>query len=505
MGLSPAAAQIGPLEPVGDGAGDALLFKNSGLQEREAFIGVADGRGLSLTVPAHSAVQARVQCVVQGHSALPALVARFGHERRVLAPRGIDLSQGAPDLWLRAKGSAGRAQLEALLTQLGGGQARVQVIHLDALPEGFEALRFARHLIISAPDLATLSERQRGALWGAVAAGAVLVVDAGEESVPADLFDDFFNLQMDLPKPSGGQLVKASGGLLRYRPLQLSAGAEVGLPHAAEVAVAFDDQPFLIRQPFGLGELRVLAVGVQQLSSKSVLAQQAFAQPTSGLRQMLSWLSQAPVAAESQTLRFSPWLWGLIALLPLWGLLGRRWPRLGFLGAGLTGAVAFAWAPLPYDTAIHAQRALALPLNSAQALVVGSTDLQVERNGVQVLARDLAPGQALALEDLSPGGGCLLQLGERALWVFSGVPAARHRLSWFAIGALPEAGAPEGCFGTWPAGPLAGGPLFATAQSAQWATAVPEAHSSGTTQLLRWPGAEGAGACAPPPEPRDEP
>jgi hypothetical protein len=190
------------------------------------------------------------------------------------------------------------------------------------------------------------------------------------------------------------------------------------------------------------------------------VAQAAFGAGPDAVRQALAWLSRAPVVGESGGLALAWWIWAFILAVPLLGLLARRWPRLALVGLSGLAVTAVAAPPLTQDLGVVAERMLFVPLDAESALVVGTTDVRVGVGGVRGILRQRQADQWLAIEDVSPAGGCLLSGPEDSLWVVRAEPGERRRLTWFAIAPRPKAGAGTAAFDAWPGGPLSEAPMF---------------------------------------------
>lgn len=444
-------AAVVTVAPTGDGAGDAALIENQTVHPLTAQAGPPDARLLPVAVPAHGLAALRVQCVAHGDLPLPPLSLAVDGRTLDVETRGVNLSDGSPNLWIVPRGTPGRAALEGVIASVERG-ARVVAIPADALPGGFDGLRLASRILVSATDLAALPQEARVAIEGAVGAGSMLVIGAGMGEGPAPELAGLADVRFGHSAPAGPALLDALALAPSRRDLTLGPAAHPRLKADGATVVA--------DQALGLGRVRVLSVRLDEVVAGPV-ARTAFGAGPDAVRQALAWLSRAPVVAESAGISLAWWVWAILGAVPLLGLFGRRWPRLALVAVSALGVTAVAAPPLAHDLGVVAERMLFLPLDAERALVVGTTDVRVGAGGVRALPRHRGAAEGLAIEDVSPAGGCLLNGPEDALWVVRAEPGEHRRLTWFAVAARPAPGAASAPFEAWPAGPLSEAPMFA--------------------------------------------
>ncbi|MCA9544862.1 MAG: hypothetical protein KC613_10745, partial [Myxococcales bacterium] len=438
---------VPPPAPVGDGSALGVALNNPGVHPVTVAVGAADEPALEGVVPGYAEQALRVQCAARGAEGVPALVARVGDRELPLVGQPIAFPDGPPALWISGA-LQGRAALAEVVAGVRPGLA---LVHLEpkAVPHGFEALRFAPLIIVDGITMAALDPAARRAVQGAVAAGAVLVLAMGAADAPAAALDGF----IDARPGETGSVGPALGAVLpqatSVRPLPPGPGAAVRLKA--------DGHAVVVARAYGLGEVRAVGVALTALGAGAV-ARAALGEGPDGFGQALGWLERAPPLGDGAGVRWSVWAWASLLVIPLLGLVYRRWPRVA-VALAAPGWLAAVWAP-PVDEAlgVDAERVLVLPLDEAEALAVGTVDITLGIGGGRTLAVGLAD---VALEDARPQGACLMRMGEQSAFVVQGEPGGRRRLSWLARIPRPTAGAAEGTLPAWPPGPLAGGALRA--------------------------------------------
>ena len=420
--------------PAGDGGSTRITVTNASVHTQALSSGTIGGvLGDFGVLAGYTSASFLAQCVESVPGASPRLEAVLGQQHVTLTVAPLDFSLGAPALWL-GNDMAGTATLGEALRAAGVSEV---VRRTPAeLPAAFGALRFAPFILASAPDFAALQPAQRAAVEQAVAAGTTLVLATGEGGVEPDLVRTWTGVSLGGAEHPGAAARSAVPRAVALRALTFNS------EHGATPRLMADAQPLIVEVPWGLGRVRILAVALDELELGPVAAA-AFA-PTSDERSpLVSWLAAQPPLPGLGVSPFSAGVWGVLAGLLGLALLSRRAPRLAAGGTLPLLGVAL-WLP-PGGAAVtadHARIAL-VPVGGHSALAYGSIDLRYGRGGGQTLAAGQGP---VALEDVRPGGGCLLVAPDRAAWALNAEPGAAVRvqfLSWLAE-APSEGGTLEG-------------------------------------------------------------
>jgi hypothetical protein len=440
--LGPTLAQAYESTPIGDGSAYQIVLSNDSVHALNASVGAADAPSMPVLAEGFATTQIQVQCAGRHPSDLPNIVLQQGSRVSPVPTQPITFPDGPPLLWI-SSARTGRSALEAVITSVRSG---VRVVHQSpaSVPAAFDALRFADGILIDGADLASLSAQQRRALRGAVAAGVTLVVGLGAADVSSEVLAELAPVALGGTGPVGPALAAAltrASGLRSIRP-----------KGAAHPTLTADGQPVVVEYGLGLGRVRLVGVPFAELEP-GLVASAVFEAAPDALGQVLAWLDRAAPLADGAGVAWSPWVWGVLLMVPLLGLIFRRWPRLATALAVPVWIGAFVVPPVDQGLHVESLRVLHVPLDGQQDLVIGNVDLFLGQGGGRTLPASLDA----AIEDVRPGGGCLVRTPLNAAWVLAAEPGERRRLSWFALReATPVAATAESTLPDWPAGPLAG-------------------------------------------------
>ncbi|MEZ4470163.1 MAG: hypothetical protein R3F60_05025 [bacterium] len=345
--------------PVGDGGSQALVFESRSVHPQSVRIQAGEA-GIDAPVEPFQRVVVVAQCLGEPTP----LHGGLGDADDPLDVPTLAFPDGPPALWIHRE-RAGRAALEKRVQEVRPG---LTLRHLTPaeVPLHFAALRFAPLILIEINDWAELGAAQQGAIRGAVAAGAVLVLGGGDGTVPADAVAPVISVQAGTAERAGPALTSA---------LQRASGHRVLTPGpGAVVRIVADGAPVLVDAPHGLGQVRVAAVRLTEIDAGAV-AQALFAEPPDALGSVLAWLQGAPALTEARAAP-SP---------PTPGTCWPRW-RLAPSPAGCRASPSRAPCPRPHrrpilpppPTGRPAPRVLYVPAGD-QALAVGTLDVTLQR------------------------------------------------------------------------------------------------------------------------------
>ncbi len=451
------------LEAVGDGGTLSLKLRNSQVYELNLRAGAALALNLERRVGGYQEASFALQCLGEPS---PSLSLKLEGQPQILATEPLAFPKGPPALWI-SSAHQGRAALEALLPD----GLKLKHLSLEEVPAEFGALRFAPLILLQLGDYLQLSEEAQRALKGAMASGVTLLIATGEDEGSAEALSSMAPVHLGPSARVGPQLGQALERISKRRSLK--APQEF-------VRLEADGAPVLLELPYGIGRLRVLSLNLSVLSP-GVVAKAAL-KSSDNLGPVLRWLAAAPPPKERSQRLFRGEIWlSLLLLLPLI-LLSRRWPRLALLLLLPLFVTTLLLSPSEESCHTELLRALLIPLPEGQ-LWVASVDLELRRGGGQTLIS----GPGYSLDDVRPGGACLLSDKEGAAWLFEGEPGDHRRLSFFAFSSEPME-APKGevleRLPNWPPAPLAGASLGAQRFSIPWA---PSIKAEGRVLLSRAP------------------
>lgn len=444
--LAPIPVSAQPVvAPVGDGGSVGITVQNRSVHPLDTSLGPAAADGVELTLERYASGGFVAQCIAGARDAAPPLTVRVDGRPTAVDVPSIAFSDGPPALWISSQ-HGGRASLQAVVR---GALPEIELRHLElaAVPETFAALRFARLILISAADFGRLAPMPRQALADAVAAGTTLVVDTGEAGAAPNALGSLLSVEL-------GEVRRPTGALAAHLT-RASARRALDASGRTRVSMTADGRPLVVEARHGLGVVRVIGVRFAELSD-GALARHAFTPPAEPLGHVLRWLAQAPPQGEIHPSPFGGHIWSLLALLAGLLVLTRRRPRLALMLAVPWWLVALFVPPQWSATRLETARVLYVPVGGG-ALAVATLDLNLTRGGPRTLTVD---STRVALEDVSPGGACLVTGAGTAGWVVDGEAGTPRRLTVFAmLERMPEGADKIDELPSWPAGALAGATL----------------------------------------------
>jgi hypothetical protein len=438
-GLAPIAtaflrAAAGPLEavPAGDGGSTRVTVTNASVHTLPLAAGGAEGRLAPFgTLGGYASATFLAQCLEAGPDGSRSLLFELDRQRFTVPIPSIDFTEGLPAIWIGAE-SRGAATLGAALE--AAGIHRVVRRAVSEMPTQFSALRFAPFLVAAAPDFARLEPSQRRAVEQAVAAGATLVLATGEGGLEPDLLARWLGVTVGGVEHPGAA---ARAAVPRAVTLRRLGRAPDG---PARSLVEADGLVLVVESPVGLGRVRVLAHALDELEPGPV-ALAAFSAGPDERGPLLAWLQASAAPLGGARSPFGPATWGCLMALGVLALISRRAPRLAAAGAVPLLGASLVLPPGGQPLAGEAARAVLVPTGDG-ALVFGSLDVRFGRGGSQAIPAGAMP---LALEDATPGGGCLLATGDAAAFVLEAEPGAAARLEYlgFVDAVPPPVGPPD--------------------------------------------------------------
>lgn len=448
IGLFAAGAPV-DVVPAGDGGSSRIVATNASVHEVSLSLGPATGQAANLpSMPGYGTSTLWATCLDGSMAPAPALEARLDHLRTSVSVPALGFEGGAPALWIAAEPD-GAAVLSAALK--GGGVDRILRRPPAEVPDAFQTMRFAPFLVASAPDLAALSPAQRSAVEQAVAAGSTLVLATGEGGTGADLVRNWVGIGIGdavHPGPAAQAAVPRSVTVRQLTP----SGAAVP-------RVTADGLALLVEAPWGLGRVRVLAVGLQDLEPGALTAA-AFQPAPDALGTLRAWLSAQPPMADDAHLPFRAAVWYVLLALGGLAIASRFAPRIAAAGTLPLLGVALWLPPAGPATRADAARVAVLPVGHG-ALLVGSLDFAFGAGGGRALAAGVHP---VALEDARPRGACLITGAGSNHFMLSVPPAGQERLAFLSwLSKVPvglDGGTPDGELPGGIDGPLAGARLM---------------------------------------------
>lgn len=465
------------VELAGDGGAARVRLENGGVHPVEAALGPVGRAGPTVAVPGYGRATWYVQCVDGSGGPAPALEASVDGHVSPLEVSPVAFPDGLPAVWI-SRARTGRADLAAIIGEaIGGGPVPLRHVAPADSPTWFGAMRFATHILIGVSELSDLSDAQVGAVRGAVAAGATLVIDAGEGEVASDLLATFLPVRL-------GEVVRSGPALLRAVPKAVARRTLSWVDDASGIIherVRADGAPVVLDGALGLGRVRVVGIRFADLHP-GVVASAAFEFGRDGLGGVLSWFGRLPPAPEARRSPISAAVWwALIALLAL-VFVGRWRPNLiGIVGPVAIIGVAFV-PPIGAPVVVTDAHIVYVPIRGG-ALVFGALDVALDAGGGRLVDAGI-PGASL--ETAEPGGVCVAAGPAGQRWLLSGDPGEHRRVTWVTIVDTLPAGSDDGeTWPEWPPGALAGAEIRSVAGPATLPLAIPAIHASAKVLVLR--------------------
>ena len=149
----------------------SIFFHNETISPLSVQLGPGPDTMVSMTIDRFSKASVIIQCMADASRTPPPLVVDQGGEPTVHPTQTVDLSAGAPAIWLSSARS-GRARLEGLLRKVDS-DVRLRHQSIEEAPRYLSAIRFSPMILVSLESMKRLDDEQRAALFTAVAGGSV--------------------------------------------------------------------------------------------------------------------------------------------------------------------------------------------------------------------------------------------------------------------------------------------------------------------------------------------
>lgn len=417
---APSAAPAAPLGTVeiGDRGTHRVRVENVSIHPTRWMLGGPGGRasGIDGLLDGHHTATLDLQCTPGTTQApAPALELRVERRRTPVEAPPLSFPDGAPVVWIVGD-DAPPSGVATLLAR----QGPVIRIPPRALPEHFGALRFASHLVLGSADAAQLGAAQWRAVADAANAGAVVLVALGDDARADGPWVAATGASAGEPVSPGPGLVVEAPRAVRVRPLVFRAGDLRPL-------VELDGHVLLAERVTGLGRWRVLGLPTDDLAPGSLL-DAALATVPGGPVALLAEQARSATTLPPNRLPFGPWPFVALALIVPVAVSARRLGTRGLFAVAALWCVGAAAVPVA-GPALEPQGATTWIVDggapSGRSVSLWQTEWD---HGVgETVAAVLPPGD-WSLESSSPGGGCLVRVGEGSWIVLRGEPGSRTRV-----------------------------------------------------------------------------
>lgn len=409
------AVQAVPLsiDSTSDSASQRFLFHNETISPLRVGLGPGPGAMFSMTIDRFSKASVIAQCMADAARTPPPLTVDMGGEPRVHPTKTIDLSSGAPAIWL-SRARSGRARLEGLIRQVDP-DVRLRHQAIEEAPRYFSAIRFSPMILASLETMLRLDEAQQSALLTAVAGGSVLVLASGESTRRWPALKALVDVEVGTAMSVGPELRAMLPSIVARRQLTLGT--------RARPSVTLDGQTLVSETRYGLGAIRVVGLGFGDLAGRN-LSKALFTRVPDSLGSVFSWLSSRSSLSTAQKNPIALHLVGTLFLLPLGLWLTRRRPKAILAYCGIwTVTAAFIPAHLSAHR-IGDARAVVVPAGD-HSLALGLLELSVNGGGRHLLTLG---EQDFSLDDVRGGSTCLLDTPEGAFLSLEAAPGQTYRL-----------------------------------------------------------------------------